>query len=93
MYCPIRFIRVIRHPLTTAPVGRTNCTRRDHAPLETNLAIKLGLWSKVKNQTQLKSGGAKICLHLRLDVEWKALRRLVLYDDGMIDYHVDPLAT
>jgi hypothetical protein len=60
---------------------------------ETDLAIKLGLWSKVKNQTQLKSGGAKIGLQLRLDVEWKALRRLVFYDDGMVDYHVGPLAT
>ena len=41
MYCPIRPIRGIRHPLTTAPVGRTNCSRRDEARIEMNLAIKV----------------------------------------------------
>jgi len=45
VYCPIRLIRGIRHPLTTSPAVRRSCTRRDHATVETNLRMELGLWS------------------------------------------------
>ena len=46
----------------------------------------------MKSQTQLKGADAEVGLQLPPDVEWKAFRRFVLCDDGMVDYHIDPLA-